>query len=368
MEIILTVFSGIIIIGFLLGFSILMKPSFKSNTNKYLGFTVLTICMLLVKLILPEFDYFRTHQKLNIICNIEWILLAPVFLFLFSIKSIDNKLSSYKELKLLYLPFIFSLLLNTIDCLERDFRLFTFKSAAILRLRHNLFMFESKLIYIYIAFLMLWLFFILKNSPSKQANKAIRNLHLVLSLIIIFWIMVDFIRGIFPHEINKYYGLVLLIAGSFSLFWISYTIIYKHKMLHQVSEINKILRNQEASVANTEPSVSTQTIFEKFEALFKEEHIYRNPNITRESVAQQLDISAGYLSQVITTNSDDNFSSIINQYRITEVKKMLCDATFDKYSIEAIGLEAGYSSKTTFYKAFKNSTNMTPKTYKEKYG
>ncbi len=91
MEIILTVFSGIIIIGFLLGFSILMKPSFKSNTNKYLGFTVLTICMLLVKLILPEFDYFRTHQKLHIICNIEWILLAPVFLFLSSMKSIHNK-------------------------------------------------------------------------------------------------------------------------------------------------------------------------------------------------------------------------------------------------------------------------------------
>ncbi len=91
MEIILTVFSGIIIIGFLLGFSILMRPSFKSDTNKYLGFTVLAICMLLVKLILPEFDYYHTYQKLNIIYTIEWILLAPVFLFLSSIKSIHNK-------------------------------------------------------------------------------------------------------------------------------------------------------------------------------------------------------------------------------------------------------------------------------------
>ena len=39
---------------------------------------------------------------------------------------------------------------------------------------------------------------------------------------------------------------------------------------------------------------------------------------------------------------------------------MLLDATFDQYSLVALGMEAGFKSKSAFYAAFKKQTNMTP--------
>jgi len=367
MESILSIFIITIAIGFVLGLVVLFKPSFKSDTNKYLGYTVLVISVIMVKLILPQFGYFNNHKKLNIFYDIEWILLAPVFVFFFFIRTTENKITSYKELKLLYLPFIYSLLINSFHCLEKDFGLFSFKNEAILRLRFNLFMFENKLIYIYNVFLMAWLFFILKGSTSKKTIKWLWKLYIVLSLLILFWIILDFIRGIFPNEVNTYYGEVLLIASSFSIYWISYKVIYRHKLLHEVIEINEKLKIQEHTLHGIKIPVSSNTIFGKFENLFKEEHLYRDPTITREFIAEKLDISAGYLSQIINSNIEGNFSSYINQYRVAEVKKMLCNHTFDRYSIEAIGLEAGFSSKTTFYKVFKKFTGMTPRSYKNKH-
>ena len=64
---------------------------------------------------------------------------------------------------------------------------------------------------------------------------------------------------------------------------------------------------------------------------------------------------------------NDNFTSYVNQYRVNEVKKMLCDPTFNKYNIESIGLEAGFSSKTTFFNVFKKFTGMTPKEFKKQH-
>ncbi len=367
MESIRSLFFISITFGFVIGLTILLKPSFKSDTNNYLGYAVLTISIIMVKLLLQEFGFYNGNNKLNIICDIEWVLLAPVFIFMFFIKNINHKTAYYKELKLLYVPFMFSLLLNVINNLARDFELFSIENERILRLNNNLFVFEGKLIYLYNFIFLIWLFFILKQSTTKKNSTWLWKLYVVYSLLVLFWFLIDFIQGIFPNEFDRYYLVVLLIAVSFFLYWVSYNTVYRHQLLNEVIEINKILKAQKSTSGNAKIPVSSNPIFERFEKLFKEEYMYRDSSITRESIAEKLDISAGYLSQIINTNIEGNFSSYINQKRVAEVKKMLRDTTFDKYSIEAIGLEAGFSSKTTFYKVFKKSTGMTPQTYKKTY-
>jgi AraC-like DNA-binding protein len=364
MKFLLFLFTINVALGFFLGLAILFRPSLKSITNKYLGYAILTISLLMLNRLLAEVGIYEESEKLRIIDNIEWVFLTPVFIFLFVIKSINHNLNTYNELKLLYLPFIASLLLNSIHNLERDFDIFIFTNEIFSRIKFSLFVLESKLVYIYNFFLMTYLYFILKNSDSQKSKNWLWRLHFIVSSLIGLWILLDFTEGILVTKKASYYTIILFIGISFFLYWVSYYTIYNRKLYAEANEIKQILKTQELNISKT-PN-SSNTIFEKFESLFKEEYEYRNPNVTRESTAERLGISAGYLSQIINSNTEDNFSSYVNQYRVEEAKKMLHDNTFDKYNIESIGLEAGFSSKTTFHKVFKKFTGITPRAYKNK--
>nr|WP_255596565.1 helix-turn-helix domain-containing protein [Flavobacterium potami] len=105
--------------------------------------------------------------------------------------------------------------------------------------------------------------------------------------------------------------------------------------------------------------------FQKLESLCKNEHIYTDSTLSREKVAEKLGISAGYLSQIINTVTGDNFAHYINQYRVEAVKEMISNLEYDNYNLLAMGLESGFTSKTTFYKAFKKVTGQTPNEYKK---
>jgi AraC-like DNA-binding protein len=67
---------------------------------------------------------------------------------------------------------------------------------------------------------------------------------------------------------------------------------------------------------------------------------------------------------VLNTSIGKNFFQFVNAYRVEEVKRMLVDPK-NLYSIEAIGYECGFSSKSSFYKEFKRITGMTPAEYKK---
>jgi AraC-like DNA-binding protein len=43
---------------------------------------------------------------------------------------------------------------------------------------------------------------------------------------------------------------------------------------------------------------------------------------------------------------------------------MIADPEYDNYNLLTMELEAGFTSKTTFFKAFKKMTGQTPNEYK----
>ena len=77
-------------------------------------------------------------------------------------------------------------------------------------------------------------------------------------------------------------------------------------------------------------------------------------------VAEQLNISANYLSRLINALSKSNFSELINRYRVEEAKRALAHPDFSSYTVEGVGYEAGFKSKSAFYSAFKKHTGSTP--------
>lgn len=82
-------------------------------------------------------------------------------------------------------------------------------------------------------------------------------------------------------------------------------------------------------------------------------------------LAEQLDISANYLSQVINEQLNVNFYDFVNGYRVEEAKRLIRATAKEKTNILTIALDSGFNSKSTFYTAFKKATSMTPTQYRK---
>lgn len=73
-----------------------------------------------------------------------------------------------------------------------------------------------------------------------------------------------------------------------------------------------------------------------------------------------------YVSQVINSTYNKNFSNFVNEYRIRTACKRLADAEgWGNLTVKAVGESVGYKSHATFVNIFKKITGLTPSLYQK---
>jgi AraC-like DNA-binding protein len=82
-----------------------------------------------------------------------------------------------------------------------------------------------------------------------------------------------------------------------------------------------------------------------------------------QDIAKELGVTPNTLSHLINDYLGKSFSIYLNEFRIEEAKKIL--VTNEQFTIEAIGYEAGFNSKSSFFATFKKFTKTTPAAYKK---
>lgn len=92
---------------------------------------------------------------------------------------------------------------------------------------------------------------------------------------------------------------------------------------------------------------------------------YLEGELVLPQLAQQLGISANYLSQVINEQLHVNFYDFVNGYRVEEAKRLMQESGREKINILNVALDSGFNSKSAFYTAFKKATSMTPTEYRK---
>ncbi|AZA77186.1 AraC family transcriptional regulator [Chryseobacterium sp. G0186] len=361
--------------GIILGLVILKSSLFNSNSNKYLAYLLFSLSIVLLNYVFELEGVFTSYPVLRFIDDIEWVFLLPVFIFLFIINRIDNTVKDKQKHYLYYIPFAYSSIVSITYDLSNVAGLFKIPDSSIfiiniLRLLQLLFA------VIIILFLPLYSYFMIRHLKDPQEKKWVITLLTLIYLVLLVW-LTTYMTGVFLGVDISSTMSVLALCATFIMHWTAYVGIYKYKLAKNKDAIYHLLNNDAALLYPHLPMVQDNTpqeykesitadnlYFQKLELLCKDEHIYTDSTLNREKVAEKLGISAGYLSQIVNTITGDNFAHYINQYRVEAVKEMISNSEYENYTLLTMGLESGFTSKTTFYNSFKKVTGQTPNEYK----
>lgn len=135
----------------------------------------------------------------------------------------------------------------------------------------------------------------------------------------------------------------------YAFFFIIHATIQKDlaPIFHNTNETPPALQDEE-----------TKQIIERFQS----EKIFLKPDISLDEMARKLGVSKNKLTQMIKEAGYANFYDFINSYRVEESKILLAKMP-SHYVIDAIVEQAGFKSRSTFYRVFKQTTGKTPGEY-----
>lgn len=97
----------------------------------------------------------------------------------------------------------------------------------------------------------------------------------------------------------------------------------------------------------------------------KAEKPYLNSELTIGELADQIKIPRSYLTEVLKCELNKNFFTLIQDYRIEEVKQKLLDQELSHEPVLQVALSCGFNSKSSFNALFKQYTGTTPSQFRK---
>jgi AraC-like DNA-binding protein len=152
------------------------------------------------------------------------------------------------------------------------------------------------------------------------------------------------------------------IVGALSFTFILYLIILL--LIFKNSKSSTFFQEKE-KYKNKDLDTDTIESIQQSIALITENELFLNPNLTLDETAKELKISKHILSQYLNEKLGKSFSNFINEYRIEKAKELL--QSNKNYTVEGLGYESGFNSKSTFFTTFKKITGKTPTEYQKIY-
>ncbi|MEM9022491.1 MAG: AraC family transcriptional regulator [Bacteroidota bacterium] len=99
------------------------------------------------------------------------------------------------------------------------------------------------------------------------------------------------------------------------------------------------------------------------EKLMLEDHLYRNPSLTLMDVADRLSTTPRQVSQLVNQGYAVNFNDFVNHHRAQAVMRLIREEKHKAQTLLSLAHDCGFNSKSTFNRAFKKSTGLTPKEF-----
>jgi AraC-like DNA-binding protein len=92
----------------------------------------------------------------------------------------------------------------------------------------------------------------------------------------------------------------------------------------------------------------------------KTKEYYLNQNLTIHDFARDIQVSARTISSCINQSEGFNFNEWVNNYRVDKALEILKDPNSHHLSIEGIGIDSGFKSRSAMYAAFRRKFGKSP--------
>ena len=204
----------------------------------------------------------------------------------------------------------------------------------------------------------------IENLENETQLKSIniQKQKIIIKLLIIGSILILAFAALF------YYQKLIQIKTNKELVKKNIEIVYSEKLLNDdnrllTNESERFLNRLSIQKSKDEPqiiSLPEEKLFKDFINLLENKKYYLNQDLTLQKVSDELNSNRTYLLKAVKDCSGNGFSSIVNEYRVKEARRLLSDTENLTLTIEHIGNKAGFKSKPSFYNAFKNITGVTP--------
>ncbi|MFN5422219.1 MAG: helix-turn-helix domain-containing protein [bacterium] len=222
-----------------------------------------------------------------------------------------------------------------------------------------------------------------RNIPSKQFRITYRWLVLLILNVLIItanysYLTIRFIRNSASDAIVNANNVYFATGVLFSLMAIGLLffpqVLYGMPRYKSPDDVNIDIPNErkklEGDSDQTPEKITPKPDNEPFLELAKrideyvsKEKPYTNPEFSIEQLAEALNVPLNHISYCLSNVMNIKFTTYRMKLRIEYAKELLKSGKNNEYTIEGIAQQAGFSTRSNFYNAFKAETGYTPTEY-----
>ncbi len=200
-----------------------------------------------------------------------------------------------------------------------------------------------------------------KNMMGQYSNLSPAKLNYLFYFVILLWSL-TFLTVILYATIEtvyvEYIGLPVVMVTIF-IFILYYAfnqnaVFNKEEYEHFLEVVRPAIKEENIG----ENELSQEPMFHKILEVIEVKKLYKNPDLTLEILSGELDTPAYKLTYCIKRN-EFTFYELMRKLRVEKARELLTDENCP-FTIEAIAYEVGFSSRASFYRAFKKYEGTDP--------
>lgn len=138
------------------------------------------------------------------------------------------------------------------------------------------------------------------------------------------------------------------------------------EFLQLQEDFKTIISNEQTLLNQVSSSNKEEYVLNQLMVIIKEKKLYKIKRLSIANLSLKSDRTIDEVTCAIKYGFEGNFFDFVNKIRIDQAILLMERGDSEKYTLETIGDEVGFNSRTTFYRAFKKYKGCSPGKWKKK--